>query len=407
MQKSPDAFRTISEVADWLDTPAHVLRFWESRFTQIKPVKRAGGRRYYRPADMSLLGGIKKLLHDDGMTIRGVQKLLREHGVKHISAMSPEIEGYTPDAVDASESDVIAPAPMALDVPQAPENTETTPTVVPFSRANDPILAPDTSTTAPIETLLGAPMSVSDTQGEAIGDDEDAAITDAPADSPAESDEAEQGEVDAVAPIDNQISLFDFDPVADDIEDEISLVSEPDPVLDPAPEVDHDEIETPAVFEPTDAVPVAKEDVIASEPRPPAPTHAPTHEPLSAISAVLEKADPYRTDRADRNEPAIAPDAPTPLADFEPETDPIAPNTDAADATPVDAPDAFAPIDPVDVPSLIEPPIDLPDDLLDSEGVTHAAVHRSRVALGAVDPTVLASLLERAQALRARLDHAE
>ncbi len=86
--KSPEAFRTISEVADWLGVPAHVLRFWESRFGQVKPVKRAGGRRYYRPSDMELLGGIRKLLHEDGMTIRGVQKLLRENGVRYVAAMS-------------------------------------------------------------------------------------------------------------------------------------------------------------------------------------------------------------------------------------------------------------------------------------------------------------------------------
>lgn len=91
-KKSPDAFRTISEVADWLGVPTHVLRFWESRFTQVKPVKRAGGRRYYRPADMELLGGIRKLLHEDGMTIRGAQKLLREHGVKHVAAMSRPLD---------------------------------------------------------------------------------------------------------------------------------------------------------------------------------------------------------------------------------------------------------------------------------------------------------------------------
>ena len=71
MAKSRDAFRTISEVSDVLNTPAHVLRFWESKFSQVKPVKRAGGRRYYRPADMLLLGGIRKLLHEDGMTIKG------------------------------------------------------------------------------------------------------------------------------------------------------------------------------------------------------------------------------------------------------------------------------------------------------------------------------------------------
>lgn len=91
MDKSPDAFRTITEVAEWLDTPAHVLRFWESRFTQIKPVKRAGGRRYYRPTDMLLLGGIKKLLHDDGTTIKAVQNLLRENGVQHVQSLSQPV----------------------------------------------------------------------------------------------------------------------------------------------------------------------------------------------------------------------------------------------------------------------------------------------------------------------------
>ena len=90
--KSPEAFRTISEVAEWLGVPTHVLRFWESRFAQVKPVKRAGGRRYYRPSDMELLGGIRQLLHDDGMTIRGVQKLLREKGVKHVASLSPSID---------------------------------------------------------------------------------------------------------------------------------------------------------------------------------------------------------------------------------------------------------------------------------------------------------------------------
>ncbi len=91
-EKARDAFRTISEVANWLDIPAHVLRFWESKFPQIKPVKRAGGRRYYRPADMRLIGGIKTLLHDDGLTIRGVQKMLKEDGVKAVSELSPALD---------------------------------------------------------------------------------------------------------------------------------------------------------------------------------------------------------------------------------------------------------------------------------------------------------------------------
>ncbi len=104
MSKSADAFRTISEVAEWLETPAHVLRFWESKFSQVKPVKRAGGRRYYRPNDMLLLGGIKKLLHNDGMTIKGVQKLLREQGVKHVAGHSQELDDVT--AAEASEIEI-------------------------------------------------------------------------------------------------------------------------------------------------------------------------------------------------------------------------------------------------------------------------------------------------------------
>jgi DNA-binding transcriptional MerR regulator len=82
--KSPEAFRTISEVATELDVPQHVLRFWEGRFTQIKPVKRAGGRRYYRPEDVDLLRGIRALLYREGFTIKGVQKILRERGHRHV-----------------------------------------------------------------------------------------------------------------------------------------------------------------------------------------------------------------------------------------------------------------------------------------------------------------------------------
>ena len=112
MSKSRDAFRTISEVSDLLDTPAHVLRFWESKFTQVKPVKRAGGRRYYRPADVDLLAGIKKLLHDDGMTIKGAQKLLREQGVKHVLAIG---------SAQLDAQDTVKTSTPVVDVEQAPE----------------------------------------------------------------------------------------------------------------------------------------------------------------------------------------------------------------------------------------------------------------------------------------------
>lgn len=87
MDKSPDAFRTISEVAEELDLPQHVLRFWETRFTQIKPMKRGGGRRYYRPQDVELIKGIRHMLYDQGYTIKGVQKLLRENGNQFVVAI--------------------------------------------------------------------------------------------------------------------------------------------------------------------------------------------------------------------------------------------------------------------------------------------------------------------------------
>jgi DNA-binding transcriptional MerR regulator len=84
VDKAPEAFRTISEVAEELEVPKHVLRFWEAKFAQLKPMKRGGGRRYYRPEDVALLRGIRFLLYNDGYTIRGVQKILREHGPRFV-----------------------------------------------------------------------------------------------------------------------------------------------------------------------------------------------------------------------------------------------------------------------------------------------------------------------------------
>ena len=88
MDKAPDAFRTISEVAGDLDIPQHVLRFWETRFAQIKPMKRSGGRRYYRPDDVDLLKGIRRLLYGEGYTIRGVQRILKEHGIGSVQRLA-------------------------------------------------------------------------------------------------------------------------------------------------------------------------------------------------------------------------------------------------------------------------------------------------------------------------------
>jgi DNA-binding transcriptional MerR regulator len=90
LDKAPDAFRTISEVASELEVPQHVLRFWESRFSQIRPMKRAGGRRYYRADDVDLLRGIRQLLYGEGYTIRGVQRILKEHGIKFVQSVWQE-----------------------------------------------------------------------------------------------------------------------------------------------------------------------------------------------------------------------------------------------------------------------------------------------------------------------------
>ncbi|HKY19006.1 MAG TPA: MerR family transcriptional regulator [Rhizomicrobium sp.] len=97
--KSAEAFRTISEVAIELDVPQHVLRFWESRFIQIKPVKRAGGRRYYRPEDVDLLKGIRALLYSDGLTIKGVQKVLKERGLRHVADVGRGGEPAAPEPI--------------------------------------------------------------------------------------------------------------------------------------------------------------------------------------------------------------------------------------------------------------------------------------------------------------------
>ncbi len=114
LDKSPDAFRTISEVADDLDLPQHVLRFWETRFPQIKPLKRGGGRRYYRPDDVELLKGIRHLLYDQGYTIKGVQKLLKTNGNKFVMAVAAG-DVATMEALVAASSAKTEEPRVALD----------------------------------------------------------------------------------------------------------------------------------------------------------------------------------------------------------------------------------------------------------------------------------------------------
>lgn len=149
MAKAKDAFRTISEVAEWLDTPTHVLRFWESKFSQIKPVKGAGGRRYYRPSDMDLLSGIKQLLHEDGLTIKGAQKLLRDKGVKYVSSLGPSIDAALtePEEAPAPPVPVATAAPAPATAPAAKPVQE----MFPF----DPPIAPAPKHPHALPRLIG------------------------------------------------------------------------------------------------------------------------------------------------------------------------------------------------------------------------------------------------------------
>lgn len=152
MEKSPDAFRTISEVADDLDLPQHVLRFWETRFPQIKPMKRGGGRRYYRPDDVELLKGIRHLLYDHGYTIKGVQKLLKTNGNKFVQAAASG-DLATMEALAAqAEEEPVAPvtsriAPPTIDDdelvgrPKAPSTRRFFGLIGPGEEAREPTMS--------------------------------------------------------------------------------------------------------------------------------------------------------------------------------------------------------------------------------------------------------------------------
>jgi DNA-binding transcriptional MerR regulator len=213
MSKSPDAFRTIREVADWLGVAAHVLRFWESKFTQIKPVKRAGGRRYYRPADMELVGGIKVLLHDRGMTVRGVQRMLREEGVATVAALSPPLdaiavpsellEGIADEAAwhedaraEGAQGEATPATPpsetVSVEVPAGVEDAEAasadeaeaadSATEAEHAAPSPPSPNVETSPAPEAETPVDAPAATEPSAAEPVSEPEAAAAPDRPAD---------------------------------------------------------------------------------------------------------------------------------------------------------------------------------------------------------------------------------
>ncbi|BBU56591.1 hypothetical protein KU6B_28560 [Mameliella alba] len=333
MPKSRDAFRTISEVAEWLDTPAHVLRFWESKFSQVKPVKRAGGRRYYRPADMELLGGIKRLLHDDGMTIKGVQKVLREQGVRHVAALASQpvdedeaiddgtlIEDapYAEVPLDeVTDSVVVFPgehlqqqasgmAPSEAEPQEAPESPldeqESMPDV-----AHDVADEPAQQEADEIQTAAADTPPAEDTMDE---DTETAAAAPMePGDSPIETTDAEDATVEEVAPATDEIEDATVAPQAsEETPDTLTVTS-----TDTAPTLDlwgdNDTPELPFDLAPPAWKPPLPDDLVAA-------LHPDTAE-------VLESLDPEPTDTFPA-ETAVAP-AGLDLPDFgaDPEAQPV------------------------------------------------------------------------------------
>jgi DNA-binding transcriptional MerR regulator len=158
LDKAPDAFRTISEVADDLDIPQHVLRFWETRFAQIKPMKRSGGRRYYRPDDVDLLRGIRRLLYGEGYTIRGVQRILREHGIKSVQRL---VDGSVAAPAFTATDEAVLPADEGDDEPNldaGDEEDETEVAPAPLRRA--PAFAAPSPQPDPAAPPRAAPAAV-------------------------------------------------------------------------------------------------------------------------------------------------------------------------------------------------------------------------------------------------------
>ena len=201
MKKSPQAFRTISEVANWLDTQTHVLRFWESKFKQIKPIKRAG-RRYYRPQDMQVLGGIKALLHGQGLTIKHVQGLLAEQGISAVVSLSPALNFAVADKVEMVEEVIVEEvANETVDEVVANETINENETIA--EPITEPITEPindisnDSAEDVPaLLDAMGVPANTpsetpadapTETPSEILTDSPAEILTDSPADTPTET----------------------------------------------------------------------------------------------------------------------------------------------------------------------------------------------------------------------------
>lgn len=351
MNKSADAFRTIREVADWLGVAAHVLRFWESKFTQVKPVKRAGGRRYYRPSDMQLLGGIKVLLHDRGMTVRGVQRLLREEGTTSVAALSPPLEALeaSPDLVEGIGeeapwlADAEAERSHAADRPEAaledePE-AEDAPEPVPSAASPAPEPPPSLPGFGPSDLQTGHEAASGESQAEkaaarlaelaATEDAPDAggAVSQPPDPSAPEPEAEAEAEGDPM-PEAGQAPAFDPEPESDhaetpDIETELASgpESETEPDLPPAsgPRVAPDAAPEPPADtavppepepgpEPEPEIAAAPEPETAPDAAPePEFAQAPASEPIFASARNIDRAPPPQPAAEAAPAPASAP----------------------------------------------------------------------------------------------------
>ncbi|MEL6585517.1 MAG: MerR family transcriptional regulator [Pseudomonadota bacterium] len=252
-EKSDGAFRTIREVADWLGVPTHVLRFWESKFDQIAPVKGAGGRRYYRPDDMRLLGGIKVMLHDQGLTIRGVQQKIDDEGTEALMDLSPRLE--MPDGPPARTRKVIRNDAPPADTPAKADPAPAAPPPEPLADMPDAAEAP-----APDGNPEGGPEGGIDATGDAPPDTADP-VTAAPEGAPSP----------APAPVPKP------DPVAAPPVDPTPVAA---PHADPAPK-------TAAPAEPS---PVQAPAAPMPTPVPPAPQPTPTAHPLAQALRLAKAA---------------------------------------------------------------------------------------------------------------------
>ncbi|WP_245823319.1 MerR family transcriptional regulator [Antarctobacter heliothermus] len=366
MPKSRDAFRTISEVADWLETPAHVLRFWESKFSQVKPVKRAGGRRYYRPADMELLGGIKKLLHDDGMTIKGVQKVLREQGVRHVSSLAAQ----SADEDETVNGDLIEDAPYAE---------------VPLNDTEGEVVAFPSEAVVPRVDAPPAPQPIAlEPEPEEPGPEEPVAMSEPPIET----------DLPVAEPDDNQPDIEDEDDVAPDRVamtapvPEIETPGGTDPTkvddiapMDPSPDDRESPVSAAPESAPMDPMPEANEENASDVPDSIENSEA---EAASAASLAIDT-DILETDAPETE--TVQPDAPElPFNET-----PIAASVDDASPEPLDEPQ----IDPATA-SVAHNPLDLPD-FSASETPPPAAAPVVRSAIGPLGQIARISTLTAAQ----------